>query len=63
MTRFTVKRATIDAREYAMTDDKPEAEEKDEMAERKLEPAEDVEAHVKKLGPTEKKLEATQKKL
>ena len=55
MTPFTVKRATIDAREYAMTDDKPEAEEKDEMAERKLEPAEDVEAHVKKLGPTEKK--------
>ena len=47
MTRFTVKRATIDAREYAMTDDKPEAEEKDETAERKLEPAEDVEAHVK----------------
>jgi hypothetical protein len=62
MTRFTVKRATIDAREYAMTDDKPDAEEKDETADKKLEPAEDVEAHVKKYGPSEKKYDSTEKK-
>lgn len=62
MPPFTVKRATIDSREYAMTDDKPNEEEKDETAEKKFEPAEDVEAHVKKFGPTEKKFEPTEKK-
>ena len=62
MTPFTVKWATIDAREYPMPDDKPEAEEKDETAEKKFEPAEDVEAHVKKFGPAEKKFEPTEKK-
>jgi hypothetical protein len=45
-----------------MTDDKPNEEAKDELAEKRHEPADDVEAHVKKFGPTEKKFEPTEKK-
>jgi hypothetical protein len=45
-----------------MTDDKPNEEAQDETAEKKLEPAEDVEAHVKKFGAAEKKFEPTEKK-
>jgi hypothetical protein len=57
MTPFVVKWVTIDAREHTMTDEKPDPEATEETAEKKFEPAEDVEAHSKKFAPTEKKFE------